>query len=309
MAKAICMFVVFLSLAVIWHGGICHDKKHHQNGKNRDRSSDSDDRSHGWESDSGGRSHGRESDSGGRSHGRESDSGGRSDGRGHGHRHGHKDGSHDGKYDHGSKPSFWGLPSWGASPTDSVELEPRTKAPPPPTEPPPEPTESPTTHHATMIPTLAPCEYPVPISNVAEGRPTFQSSDKPKKDGGSEKAVDGNKDSDLKGGNSCTWTDDEFEPYWQVDLESSYDIYEVVITNRMDCCSGRIKNAQIRVGDSSNFEENPICGRMIIGKMSRDETITTRCGCETPMRGRYVSVQLIDKEQMLHLCEVEVMAG
>ncbi|XP_070560914.1 uncharacterized protein [Ptychodera flava] len=156
---------------------------------------------------------------------------------------------------------------------------------------------------------FAACEYPVPISNVAEGRPTFQSSDKPKKDGGSEKAVDGNKDSDLKGGNSCTWTDDEFEPYWQVDLESSYDIYEVVITNRMDCCSGRIKNAQIRVGDSSNFEENPICGRMIIGKMSRDETITTRCGCETPMRGRYVSVQLIDKEQMLHLCEVEVMAG
>ncbi|XP_070560007.1 fucolectin-like [Ptychodera flava] len=81
-----------------------------------------------------------------------------------------------------------------------------------------------------MIPTLAPCEYPVPLRNVAEGQPTFQSSDKPKKDGGSEKAVDGNKDSDLKSGNSCTWTDDEFEPYWQVDLGRTYDIYEVVIT-------------------------------------------------------------------------------
>ncbi|XP_070561723.1 fucolectin-like [Ptychodera flava] len=156
--------------------------------------------------------------------------------------------------------------------------------------------------------TLPPCEYPVPIHNVAEGRPTHQSSDKPNKNGGSEKAVDGNKNSDLRNGESCTWTNREYQPYWQVDLGQTYDIYKVVITNRQDCCSYRITNAQIRVGDSQNFEENPVCGTMVNSTMSREETITIRCGCGIPMRGQYVSIQLIKKEEMLHLCEVEVMA-
>ncbi|XP_070560315.1 uncharacterized protein [Ptychodera flava] len=228
------------------------------------------------------------------------------------------------------RSSDWSNFSWNDRPLDyeiqkswyicqkeaSTPEPPPTQAPPPPpTEAPPPPkterpkTAAPQEPQTTNIPTLPPCEYPVPIHNVAEGRPTHQSSDKPKKDGGSEKAVDGNKDSDLKKGNSCTWTNKEYQPYWQVDLGQTYDIYEVVITNRQDCCSHRIKNAQIRVGDSQNFEENPVCGTMIIGKMSREETITIRCGCETPMKGQYVSIQLIDKEQMLHLCEVEVMAG
>ncbi|XP_070560179.1 uncharacterized protein [Ptychodera flava] len=260
-------------------------------------------RGYGGGSHGSGSSNGDGSHHGGSHHGGGSHNGGRPD---HGHGGGHGGGPYNPRPIYPVRP----VPQTDAPlPPQPTEAPPPPPTRPPPTEPPPPPTEQPTTLHATMIPTLAPCEYPVPISNVALGRPTFQSSDKPKKDGGSEKAVDGNKDSDLKSGNSCTWTDDEFQPYWQVDFERSYDIYEVVITNRMDCCSGRIKNAQIRVGDSSNFEENPICGRMIIGKMSRDETITTRCGCEIPMRGRYVSIQLIDTEQMLHLCEVEVMAG
>ncbi|XP_070574153.1 uncharacterized protein [Ptychodera flava] len=186
---------------------------------------------------------------------------------------------------------------------------PPTEAPPteaPPTEAPP--TEAPgiqTTH----IPTQPPCEYPVPIADVARGKPATQSSDKPRKDGGAEKAVDGNRNGDLKKGNSCTWSDREYQPWWMVDLLESKNVYEVRIYNREDCCSHRIKNAQIRVGDSANFEDNPICGIMILGKMSREKPIVIRCGCETPMRGRYVSLQLIDKEQMLTICEFEVMAG
>ncbi|XP_070546895.1 fucolectin-like [Ptychodera flava] len=159
-----------------------------------------------------------------------------------------------------------------------------------------------------MIPTLPPCEYPADLTNVALGKPTSQSSTKKKKDGGPEKAVDGNKDSDLKKGNSCTFTDREYQPRWEVDLEQSFDIYEVVITNRQDCCVQRIKNAEIRVADSENFEENPVCGMMILGKMAKSETITIRCGSETPRRGRYVSIQLIDRGRNLNLCEVEDMA-
>ncbi|XP_070531682.1 uncharacterized protein [Ptychodera flava] len=193
------------------------------------------------------------------------------------------------------------------------------KTEPPPTEAPPTeapPTEAPPTEapvepgiQTTNIPTQAPCEYPVPIADVAQGKPASQSSDKPRKDGGAEKAVDGDRNGDLLNGNSCTWSDKEYQPWWKVDLQETKDVYEVRIYNREDCCTHRIKNAQIRVGDSENFEDNPICGIMVLGKMSKEQPIVIRCGCETPMRGRYVSVQLIDKTQMLTICEFEVMAG
>ncbi|XP_070560312.1 fucolectin-like [Ptychodera flava] len=159
----------------------------------------------------------------------------------------------------------------------------------------------------TMKYEISNCCVPPPLHNVALGKPTFQSSDKPRQDGGSEKAVDGNKDSDLENGNSCIWTDTEYQPHWEVDLQDSYDIYEVIITNRQDCCSFRLKDALIRVGDSENFEENPVCGEQIVGNDANAETIVMTCGCKTPMRGRYVSLQLIDRTQMLHVCEVEVM--
>ncbi|XP_070534322.1 C-type mannose receptor 2-like isoform X2 [Ptychodera flava] len=178
----------------------------------------------------------------------------------------------------------------------------------PPTPPPPTLPAQTTAAPATMIPTLAPCEFPSGLHNVAEGRPTSQSSDKPKKDSGSENAVDGDFSTDVATG-SCSWTNKEYQPWWKVDLGRSHDIYEVVITNREDCCPFRIKNAEIRVGDSDNFEDNPICGMMILGRMAKVNPIHVRCGCETPMSGRYVSVQLIDRTQMLTMCEVEVMAA
>ena len=37
---------------------------------------------------------------------------------------------------------------------------------------------------------------------------------------------------------SCTHTVPEFRPWWAVDLGSQKTVFEVQITNRMDCCSG-----------------------------------------------------------------------
>ncbi|XP_070555089.1 fucolectin-like [Ptychodera flava] len=158
----------------------------------------------------------------------------------------------------------------------------------------------------TTIPTVPSCRIPCGLHNVAEGKPTAQSSDKPRQDAGSEKAVDGDFNTNAKTG-SCSWTDEEYQPWWKVDLGVSRNIYKVVVTNRADCCSFRIKNAEIRVGDSEIFQDNPVCG-MITGSMAKENPIHIRCGCQTPMQGRYVSVQLIDVEQQLTLCEVEVMA-
>ncbi|XP_070543541.1 apolipoprotein(a)-like isoform X2 [Ptychodera flava] len=155
------------------------------------------------------------------------------------------------------------------------------------------------------------CEFPDNMRNVAQGKSSTQSSLKSGKlgpDVGPEKAVDGDYNPDAKSGLSCSWTNKEMQPWWKVDLGQIFSIYEVVITNREDCCSFRIKNAEVRVGNSENFEDNPVCGMMIIGRMTKENPIHVRCGCETPMEGRFVSIQLIDRENMLTLCEVEVMA-
>ncbi|XP_002733531.2 uncharacterized protein LOC100376466 [Saccoglossus kowalevskii] len=158
----------------------------------------------------------------------------------------------------------------------------------------------------TIPPTMA-CTNPEGLRNIAVGKAASQSSTNPKVDGIASLAVDGIKDTDLRSGKSCTQTNKEFQPWWSLDLGSSQDVYQVIITNRQDCCSFRLKNAVVRVGDSPNPADNPVCGLQVLGKRSRQEQVIMNCGCGDSMTGRYVSIQLMDKTQIMHLCEVEVM--
>ena len=48
-----------------------------------------------------------------------------------------------------------------------------------------------------------------------------------------DKAVDGNEDTDYNRW-SCTLTNNDFQPWWLVDLGAEYLVSEVVITNRGD---------------------------------------------------------------------------
>ncbi|XP_077999987.1 apolipoprotein(a)-like [Glandiceps talaboti] len=182
----------------------------------------------------------------------------------------------------------------------------QTEPPPPP--PNPEASQAPPKGIVTtVVPTYPPCVFPVDLKNVAQGKPASQSSTNEKRRGFAEKAVDGNKSSDMKSGQSCTQTESQPEPWWIVDLGQSYDVYEIIITNRQDCCAGRLKNAEVRVGDSPDLADNPTCGMMIIGSPATEETVHVRCGCSTPMKGQYVSIQIIGKDKRMQLCEVEVM--
>ena len=61
-----------------------------------------------------------------------------------------------------------------------------------------------------------------------------------------DKAVDGIKTTGLTQG-SCTHTDIEDRPWWEVDLGKTYDITGVEITNRGDCCGNSLKNFDITV--------------------------------------------------------------
>ncbi|KAM4704896.1 pentraxin fusion protein-like [Rhinophrynus dorsalis] len=98
---------------------------------------------------------------------------------------------------------------------------------------------------------------------------------------------------------SCTHTDKDFAPWWRLDMKKLYSVDSVVITNRMECCSDRLRGAEIRVGNSAD-NNNPVCGT--ITDVSK-ATITLCC---KGMEGQYVSVVIPGREEWLTLCEVEV---
>ena len=91
--------------------------------------------------------------------------------------------------------------------------------------------------------------------NYARGKPTLQSSTS--HDGLSGRAVDGNPDSNY-GGGSCTHTNREPGAWWRVDLLASKTIGKIAIVNRADCCSKRLKQVEIRVGETDSPDNNTL---------------------------------------------------
>ncbi|XP_075437439.1 fucolectin-like isoform X2 [Ascaphus truei] len=115
--------------------------------------------------------------------------------------------------------------------------------------------------------------------------------------GYSKQGIDGNRDGNYHKA-SCTHTNYDKDPWWKLDLKQSYSIGPIVIANRQDCCSERLKGAEVRVGNSPN-NDNPVCGTV-----TSADAITTLC-CKG-MVGRYVSVVIPGRSEYLTLCEVEV---
>ncbi|KAG9263827.1 hypothetical protein AMEX_G21969 [Astyanax mexicanus] len=115
-------------------------------------------------------------------------------------------------------------------------------------------------------------------------------------------AVDGSLETNyhLK---KCTHTAQQDNPWWRVDLNRTYNISRIVITNRGDCCVERISGAQIRVGQSlrNNGNSNK--------KVAVIETILSGHSQSYQVQnavGSYVNIFLPGVEKILTLCEVQV---
>uniref|UniRef100_A0A9J8AM11 Fucolectin tachylectin-4 pentraxin-1 domain-containing protein n=1 Tax=Cyprinus carpio carpio TaxID=630221 RepID=A0A9J8AM11_CYPCA len=93
------------------------------------------------------------------------------------------------------------------------------------------------------------------------------------------------------------------EPWWKLDLMTTYSVNRVNITNRHDCCSDRINGAEIRIGNvSSNVLSNPVCA--VVSTIPAGATYSYPCH---GMKGRYVTVNIPGPlQKYLTLCEVEV---
>ncbi|GMH42282.1 hypothetical protein BSKO_10201 [Bryopsis sp. KO-2023] len=195
------------------------------------------------------------------------------------------------------------------------EKPPPVEVPPSPTPPSPGPIPSP-----TPVPTPGPrciwragqwippgCKDPEKL--VSQGKPTFQSTTE--WGGSSSRAVDGNLNS-AYGGNSCTHTGLDrgshahtVNPWWGVDLGSSVQLTKVVVTNRKDCCSERLSNFEIRVGNNppqGQGDHNPLCK----SGLSFEAGETKEFGCSK--RGRFVVIRIPGNAKILTLCEVQVYA-
>jgi len=103
------------------------------------------------------------------------------------------------------------------------------------------------------------------------------------------------------GEQSCTHTNrNGKQTWWAVDLGKYYDITEVTVYNRKDCCSERLSNFVVEVLDQHEKEVGT-CGNG--GNMARVESKTIKCA--TALTGQFVVIYL-PTPNYLTLCEVKV---
>ncbi|WP_240359634.1 Vps62-related protein [Pyxidicoccus trucidator] len=133
-------------------------------------------------------------------------------------------------------------------------------------------------------------------ANLALGKPALQSSNYPHGGGEAMRAVDGNTSGNW-GHNSVTHTDNQLQPWWQVDLQGIQPLSNVVLYNRTDCCSERLQNFRVRVSDDGmSWQDYPFAGVA---------PVQSTFAINRP--ARYVRVQL-DGTGILSLAEVQVFA-
>ena len=123
-------------------------------------------------------------------------------------------------------------------------------------------------------------------------------------------AVDGNRDGDIDAG-SVAMTYRVTEAWWEVDLGAVRAIDHVVLWNRTDCCSERLRRFHVFVSDE------PLAVKDIKGTVDQpgifDWFSPDEAGRRTEVTigrtGRYVRIQLADVDAVLQLAEVEVMGA
>lgn len=143
-------------------------------------------------------------------------------------------------------------------------------------------------------------ELPFCGTNVALRRPTNQSSTI--RGGQPSNANDGELTT-VHDGKRCTETQKEVSPWWQVDLLRPYPIRIVRITTRGCCGHQPLQDLEIRVGNSTDLQKNPLCA-WFPGTL--EEGITKTFSCARTLVGQNVFVQLVGVEGSLSLCEVEI---
>ncbi|XP_046391090.1 sushi, von Willebrand factor type A, EGF and pentraxin domain-containing protein 1 [Ischnura elegans] len=146
-------------------------------------------------------------------------------------------------------------------------------------------------------------EQPFCGTNVAYRKPANQSSTV--RGGGAGNGNDGEKTT-VHDGKRCTETSKEHNPWWMVDLLRPYPARMVRITTRGCCGHQPLQDIEIRVGNNSDLQRNPLCA-WFPGTI--EEGVTKSFNCARTLIGQYVFIQMVGVEGSLSLCEIEVFTS
>ncbi|HVH70638.1 MAG TPA: RHS repeat-associated core domain-containing protein, partial [Candidatus Dormibacteraeota bacterium] len=124
------------------------------------------------------------------------------------------------------------------------------------------------------------------------------------------RAVDGNTNGDLWGGNTSSATNNEYQPWWQVDLGSSQWLGSIQVWPRTDCCPETTANFYVLVSDNpftstdltTTLNQAGVSNYWVLGNTASPSTVNIN------RTGRYVRIQRNDT-QYLVLAEVRVIAS
>ena len=161
----------------------------------------------------------------------------------------------------------------------------------------------------TPLPSSSPSVSSQPTScvveNIALGKNAVQSST----DYGGEasRAVDGNTNPNYSAGKSITHTAMGDNPWWYVDLDGEFRIEQVVIRNRLDCCSERLSGAVVRLLTSLSDDGSDFASQITLPDMTGQPQFVwdTSGVVNTNIVGVYIFIP--DSDAYLSLAEVEVL--
>jgi hypothetical protein len=115
------------------------------------------------------------------------------------------------------------------------------------------------------------------------------------------KAVDGNTDGNFDSGASTTHTNEEENPWWNVDLGQAYQITAITLWNRVDCCGDRLNNFQIILSEDGETAVKTF-------SYSSGSSEILPFTVDHPIWAQYVKVQILGSG-ILSLAEVQVFTG
>ncbi|XP_022095017.1 uncharacterized protein LOC110981618 [Acanthaster planci] len=140
------------------------------------------------------------------------------------------------------------------------------------------------------------CDLQPQALNMTE-KPTNQSSTINGQDAG--RAFDGLPEEPF-----CSVTDNEENPWWRVDLESSYCLGIIQVRNTGSPTEPNLQDAVVRAGLNEVHTNNIMCGTPV----TSDQSVINdwiEFACDPPVLARYVSVD-IPGTTIFKLCEVTV---
>jgi hypothetical protein len=120
-------------------------------------------------------------------------------------------------------------------------------------------------------------------------------------------AVDGNIDGNYIN-NSVTHTNAEVDSWWVVDLGQVYDIDEIVVWNRTDCCAERLDNFVISTSLNSFTNSAGISGLIDYGRQGTWAAGLKSITIKGKGKARYLRINSSGPNVELSLAEVQVFA-